>query len=161
MKNHSYIMLAMLALSASLLPFRAHAYGLSADGGDLKGLDTVCTCSASETIKVHSYVDDSDHVYLYMPGVTQLYANYNLQTSGGYFLATLTPGAVCLVYHGEECDNADSQPEGIFGLVGTSFKNDKSNILAALDKFPMVSNIADIFSKAISMSRDSASNLKI
>ncbi len=143
------------------LPFRALAFGATFDGGELQGMDTMCTCSGGETIDIQSYVDNSQHTYLYELGASTLYANYDIMSSNGYFLATLTPMAMCLVYEGEDCDQEGQTPEGMFNLVGTSFNDSRNSLMALLEKFPMVSNITEAFSKSISLSSWNRSDSQI
>ena len=160
MRNRLFIIVTTLTISA-FLPFRAHAYGRSFDGGELKGMDTMCTCSGGETIKINSYVDSSQHVYLYELGATELYANYNITSSNGYFLTTLAPFAECLVYEGEDCNQEGQTPEGTFEMVGTSFNDSRNSLMSLLEKFPMVSNITEAFSKSISLSSWNRSDSQI
>ncbi len=106
------------------------------DGGKLQGQDSQCSCSGGQTIKVLSYVDHANHVYLYQPGVTRLYSNYNITQSGPYFLATLLPVAVCLD-SSEECEGSSGQqPEGIFLMTGTSLSSDLKSTLALINAIP-------------------------
>jgi hypothetical protein len=74
--------------------------------------------------------------------------NYNIFKSGGYFLTTLTPGAVCQVYSGTSCRSSNNQPMGVFKIVGTSFNLDNNAIYSFLID-PIHSPIINIFSKAI------------
>jgi hypothetical protein len=152
MKNRPFIVIAAFIICA-MAPFRAHAFGATFDGGQLQGMDTMCTCSGGETIKIKSYVDNSQHVYLYELGATKLYANYNIMSMNGYFLATLTPFAECLVYKGEECDSSSGQsPEGTFSQIGTSFNDSRNSLMALLKQFPIISDVTDAFSKLLARS---------
>ena len=131
---------AFLSLFFLVFPMGVKAYG-NFDGGELLGMEDECTCSAGTTINTYSYVDDSSHVYLYQPGVTQLYANYDIMNSDGYFLTTLEPFSMCLVYEGEDCDDSSQSPEGTFLLTGTSFNFDKQSLAALLGVLPGASLI--------------------
>ena len=151
MKNRPFIVIAALIICA-MAPFRAHAYGRMFDGGELKGMDTECTCSGGETIKVNSYVDNSQHVYFYSFGGTQLYANYDIMSSNAYFLATLMPFAECMVYEGEDCDQEGQTPEGTFQMIGTSFNDGGNSLIALFKQLPLVTDVAGAFSKALARS---------
>jgi hypothetical protein len=131
-----------------IFPLKALAYGAMADGGMLQGESTECTCSAGETIRVNSYVDNSSHIYLWSYITTMLYENYGVAESGNYFLATLTPAATCLVIEGEECDTQDN-PEGVFTQIGTSFNTDKNSFMALFKELPLVPEMTKAFSEAI------------
>ncbi len=98
---------------------KAFAYGSTFDGGEIDSIKEMCTCSGSMDIKFKSYVDSQTHEYIYQPGVTTLYQNYNLFSSSGYFLTTIYPFGICLVEEGEDC-NTEGDPEGTLNLVGTS-----------------------------------------
>jgi hypothetical protein len=125
----------------------AHAAGLY-DGGELQGQDHQCSCTGAEAIKIKSYVDNTTHIYMYQPGATELYQNYNIEASGNYFLTTLLPVAICLDAS-EECEGSSGQsPEGIFFLTGTSMNPNTKNFLALVNKIPGI----DIASKNIAKS---------
>ncbi|MBU6426671.1 hypothetical protein KGQ27_00290 [Patescibacteria group bacterium] len=120
------------------------------DGGTLQGMDSECSCSGGETIKVQSYVDDSQHVYLYQPGVTTLDMNYNIMSSGNYFLTTLFPFAMCLDAS-EDCEGSSGQqPSGIFLEIGTSLRFDKNSLMAFLDQFPGATQLSGAVTRAFS-----------
>ena len=137
-------MVAIISILAAW-PMRAFAYGRMFDGGELQGIADECTCSGGMTINTQSYVDNSSHVYLYQLGATQLYANYNIMSSNAYFLTTLEPFAMCMVYEGEDCNDSSSNPEGMFMLTGTSFNSDKNSIMALLGAFPGAKELSKRF----------------
>jgi hypothetical protein len=129
-----------LIFAYAVLPLKTFAYGSLFDGGELQGQDSQCSCSGGQTIKIMSYVDHSQHVYLYQPGVTQLYANYNILSTNGYFLTTLVPLAYCFDAS-EECEGSSGQqPEGIFLMVGTSWNESKDNLFSMLKDVPGISS---------------------
>ncbi|GEM_PF-2645132 len=138
-------LISIIAIVSLVLPLTAKAYGRMFDGGMLLGIEEKCTCSGGTNINTMSYVDNSYHVYLYQPGVTQLYPNYNIMSSDAYFLTTLTPVAICLVYQGEDCGDSAQNPEGVFRLIGTSFNNGKNSFATLFDSLPgssLISNTA-------------------
>lgn len=160
MKTNILIILCASILYV-LMPIKVLAYGASFDGGTLQGMDSTCSCSGGEVIKIKSYVDDQTHYYLYQPGVTHLYANYDIESSDAYFLTTLFPLAICLD-GADDCEGSSGQsPEGIFLLNGTSFNDSKNSLMALLEKFPMVSNVTDAFSKALAQSSLKSADIKI
>lgn len=122
----------MVLSIVSVLPGRVSAYGSSFDGGELQGIQDICSCSGGMTINTKSYVDSTTHVYLYQLGISQLFPNYNIYSSSGYFLTTLGSFSMCLVYRGEECDDSSQSPEGVFMMIGTSFNNGKNEVLSLL-----------------------------
>jgi hypothetical protein len=144
-KNHIGEFLIVLGMLVYvLLPARVLAYGIF-DGGMLEGVDSQCSCSGGQTIRVTSDVDYSSHVYMYQPGATQLFMNYNIESAGGNFLTTLIPFAICLDAS-EECEGSSGQmPEGIFFLTGTSFL-DKNKFLAFLNQLPGAETVRPVIS---------------
>lgn len=146
MKNIFLQVVIFMAMAAYSVPQKALAYGATFDGGMLEGMVDECSCTGGETIRVNSYVDNSSHVYWYEWGATQLYANYNISSSGGYFLTTLMPFAICMVYEGEDCNNSSESPEGMFLMTGTSYNLDKQSLMALLGELPG----AKAFSKEMS-----------
>ncbi len=136
---------SMVTLTA--LPLHTFAYGASFDGGDLKGIDATCSCTGGLTIKVKSYVDNQDHVYMYQAGITQLYANYNVFTSSGYFLTTLVPFAICLDIADDCAGSSGDTPEGIFLLTGTSYNFDADNLMAMLKTLPGASEMSHVITQ--------------
>jgi hypothetical protein len=94
-------------------------YSRMFDGGTIQSTETECTCSGGTLIEFESYVDQSTHEYIYQPGVTTLYSNYNIFSSGNYFLSTHFPYGTCLVYVGESCET-EGNPEGTLTKIGTS-----------------------------------------
>ncbi len=89
------------------------------DGGTIGGMEVMCTCSGGIDINYSSYVDNSDHEYIYQIGSTKLYEKNNFMKEDSYFLATLIPYGICMVYIGEGCDS-EGDPEGTLTGIGTS-----------------------------------------
>lgn len=79
---------------------------------------TYCTCEASIMLNIND-VRGSQTQLIYMPGVSQLYANYNVYGTGQEVLGTYTQGGSCLVYVGESCET-QGNPSGTIKLIGTS-----------------------------------------
>ena len=94
-------------------------YSRTFDGGTIQSMEAECTCSGGTLIEFQSYVDNSTVEYIYQPGATTLYANYNILSSGNYFLSTHFPYGICLVYIGESCET-EGNPQGTLMMVGTS-----------------------------------------
>ena len=87
------------------------------DGGTIQVIVRQCYCSGGTEIKFKSYVDSGTYTYLYEPGATQLYENYDVYSSGNYFLDTHFPGGVC--QYGAYCAQSDV-PDGTLTQIGTS-----------------------------------------
>ncbi|MDE2037606.1 MAG: hypothetical protein KGI69_00045 [Patescibacteria group bacterium] len=148
MSRYAPFFIAIIALYAAALavPPRASAQANTFDGGALEGISSMCSCSGGEVVSVKSYVDKSIHHYLYQPGVTRLYANYDIVAPSGYVLTTLLPYAICLD-SSTECEGSSGPPpEGIFILTGTSFKLDASSVLALLGRLPLASQVSSALS---------------
>ena len=79
---------------------------------------TYCTCSISIMLDVDDVRGQSLQL-IYMPGVSQLYANYDVYGTGQNVLGTYTQGGECEVYDGESC-NSQGSPDGMISLIGTS-----------------------------------------
>ncbi len=91
-------------------------------GGRISNV-TYCTCSASVMIDVQDKLRGYVSV-IYMPGVSRLYANYNVFTPGPNVIGGYTPGGVCLIYSGTQC-NSQGAPMGTINTihgVGTSLQ---------------------------------------
>ena len=141
------IIITSAILIFTVLPTKVFAQGLF-DGGMISGMETECDCQGEGMdITVQSYVDQSDYVYLYMPGLTQLFMNYNIESPDNYFLTTLEPIGVCLVGVDPYCD--DDSPDGVFELTGTSFNVDKNSVLGFINKFPGAKQFTKTFSELI------------
>lgn len=68
----------------------------------------ICTCSANTLVYVQD-VTKGVLPLIYQPGVTKLYSNYNVFTTGANLLGTYTPGAgICLIYSGDSCNTLNS-----------------------------------------------------
>ncbi len=123
LKYLSYIIASFLLLIGILsfptLIKAQSGYSRFFDGGTVASVETQCTCSGGTLIQFYSYVDNQNHEYVYQYGTTQLYAYYDIFTSGNYFLSTHFPVGVCLVYAGETC-TSEGNPEGTLTQVGTS-----------------------------------------
>lgn len=145
-KRIGEFLIVFCAFAYVLIPARVLAYGLS-DGGMLEGMESECSCSGGMTIRVTSDVDYSSHVYLYQPGATQLFMNYDIVGAGNSFLTTLIPVAVCLDA-AAECGETGQQPEGIFFFTGTSFL-DKNSVVAMLGRLPGADSVSPIIKSAM------------
>lgn len=134
-----------LILLTVFIPAKILAFGVF-DGGMIQKIESQCSCSGGQTIRVQSYADESEHVYLYQPGATTLYMNYNISTPGNYFLATLIPFAMCLD-SSEDCEGSSGQqPEGIFTQIGTSFKLNGQRALALMMNLPGLDQLSAMLS---------------
>lgn len=145
-KKRLYIAIipVLFALIVTTIPGRASAQGLF-DGGMVMAPEIECSCQGEGIdITVQSYVDQSDYVYLYMPGVTQLFMNYNIESPGSFFLTTLVPVGVCMVGVDPYCD--DDSPDGTFILTGTSYNFSKNIFASAVKDLPGVKQFTQTFS---------------
>lgn len=79
-----------------------------------------CTCSAAILVHNYDYVTLSDVPVAYIPGVSTLYQNFNIYTSGTYNLSQYIPTTYeCLEYDGESC-TVIGTAYGIWYHLGTS-----------------------------------------
>lgn len=149
--NHSQLLgTVCLIIVGTLLPLHAFALSKLFDGGTTVKMESLCSCSGGQTVRVKSVVDMSSHVYLYQPGATQLFMNYSIVASGKFFLTTLVPFAIC-TDESEDCAGSAGQPpEGIFILTGTSFNFNKDGALALLKQIPGADVMSQTFSKITS-----------
>lgn len=79
---------------------------------------TYCTCSASLMLDIND-VRGQMISLIYQPGVSILYANYNVYGTGQNVLGNYSSGGSCLVYHGEDC-SSEGSPQGMISQIGTS-----------------------------------------
>ena len=158
-KTYKYGFLAVILVIGayfSTTPNKVLAGANIFDGGVVLEQESQCSCSGGNTVRVKSAVDNSTHVYLYDPKVTQLDMNFDINTSGAFFLTTLVPVAVCLD-SSEECYGTSGQsPEGEFLEVGTSFNRDPSSFFALIGQPANASIPTDVKSQLFSLLGDSA-----
>lgn len=69
-----------------------------------------CTCTSNTLVYVQDTVTNSSLPLIYQPGVTRLYSNYNVFTTGVQLLGSYTPGAgQCQIYVGTSCTSVNSR----------------------------------------------------
>ncbi len=84
---------------------------------------TYCTCSASILLDIQDTLRGYVSV-LYTPGVSRLYANYQVFTTGPNVIGGYTSGGTCQVYSGTQC-NSQGSPMGTINTIhgiGTSLR---------------------------------------
>lgn len=82
---------------------------------------TYCTCSASILLDIQDYTRGYVSV-LYTPGVSRLYANYQVFSPGPSVIGGYVSGGTCQVYSGTQC-NSQGSPMGTINTIhgiGTS-----------------------------------------
>lgn len=79
---------------------------------------TYCTCMASVMLDIDDVRGQSISL-VYTPGVSTLYANYDIYSTGQEVLGTYSSGGTCLVYEGEDC-NSEGNPTGTITKIGTN-----------------------------------------
>ena len=135
-----FIGLFLLLSFMVIKPIKTHAQTDLFDGGMVMEPEIECDCQGEGMdITVQSYVDESTHTYLYMPGATQLFMNFDIESPGNFFLTTLEPVGVCMVGADPYCD--DDSPDGVFMLTGTSLKLDRFGVVAKIKKLPGIKEL--------------------
>ena len=79
---------------------------------------TYCTCSTSLMLDIND-VRGQPISLVYTPGVSILYADYNIYGIAQNVLGDYVPGGQCMVYHGEDC-TPEGAPRGTIKQIGTS-----------------------------------------
>lgn len=85
--------------------------------GGLVGFVQPCTCSCGAVVVVGPPVGGS---FLYCPGITQVFAYYQIPRPAVWLLGLYTPGGACLIWAGKLCVPAPIQPMGTIIMTGTS-----------------------------------------
>lgn len=85
-------------------------------GGSITNV-TYCTCSTSVMLDINDKVTNNTLTVVYIPGVSRLYANYNIFTAGPNVIGGYWQGsAQCLIYSGNSCQSQGS-PRGTIDSI--------------------------------------------
>ncbi|GEM_PF-2944378 len=94
--------------------------GTSLIGGTIEQ-SIICTCSANIALKIKGVTGSFGGDFIFQPGASQLFACYNIFSSGPWVLGTASGNAQCEQVRGEECEQDEQVPNGqVIQILGTS-----------------------------------------